>query len=164
MTYPIVNPYKDVEYKLCFETYSKDYLIKSWEWLNDSEIHCLTNTPSFSKDEQIVWYRSLKHRRDYLVWGISVNKIKIGVVGLKHITDISAEFFTYIGAKEYWGKGFGKQIMSFAQQYAYDMLHLRELTLKVLHNNIRAIGLYKYSGFVVDKEDEIYIYMKKEMD
>jgi hypothetical protein len=79
MIYPIVNSDNCADCKLCFEAYSRDYLIKSWEWLNDPEIHYITDTPSFTKGEQLVWYRSLKHRSDYLVWGISVNKIKIGV-------------------------------------------------------------------------------------
>jgi RimJ/RimL family protein N-acetyltransferase len=149
--------------KLCFELYSKVYLEKSWEWLNDWEIRYITNTPIFTKKEQIDWYRSLKHRKDYLVWGISINEIKIGVVGLKHITGVSAEFFTYIGVKEYWGKGLGKQIMGFAQQYSRDILHLKELTLKVLHGNVRAIRLYKNFGFLLEKEEDVYFYMRKKI-
>jgi RimJ/RimL family protein N-acetyltransferase len=159
LTGPGNNP--DDTCKLCFETYSKDYLEKSWEWLNEQEIRHITNTPNFTKEEQAAWYQSLKHREDYLIWGISINKIKIGAVGLKHITAISAEFFTYIGVKEYWGKGLGKQIMSFAQQYSRDILHLKELTLKVLHDNIRAIRLYEKFGFFSEKKENIYIYMRK---
>jgi RimJ/RimL family protein N-acetyltransferase len=163
MIYPIANSDNHADCKLCFETYSKGYLIKSWEWLNDPEIKYITDTPNFIKDEQIAWFQSLKDRKDYLVWGISLNKTKIGAVGLKHITEISAEFFTYIGEKEYWGKGLGKQIISFVQQYSYDTLHLRELTLKVLHDNLRAIRLYKDFGFFVEKSDDTYLYMKKRL-
>jgi RimJ/RimL family protein N-acetyltransferase len=162
MIYLIADPY-DVDYKLCFETYSEDYLAKSWGWLNDPEICYLTDTRNFTKEEQLAWYQSLKNRKDYLVWGISINKIKIGVVGLKHITETSAEFFMYIGVKEYWGKGFGKQIMSFAQQYAHDILHLKELTLKVLHDNIRAIRLYENFGFLPEEKESDFIYMRKKM-
>jgi RimJ/RimL family protein N-acetyltransferase len=149
--------------KLCFEPYSKIYLKKSWEWLNDQEVRHITNTPIFTKKEQMAWYQSLKHRKDYLIWGISINKIKIGAVGLKHIAETSAEFFTYIGVKEYWGKGLGKQIMTFAQEYSQNTLRLEKLTLKVLHDNIRAIRLYKNFGFFVEKEDDVYIYMRKEI-
>jgi RimJ/RimL family protein N-acetyltransferase len=162
MIYPIAD--SDEHTKLCFEIYSKEYLAESWKWLNDPEIRYTTDTPNFTKNEQLAWYQSLKHRRDYLIWGISINKIKIGVVGLKHITEVSAEFFTYIGVKEYWGKGLGRQIMLFIQQYSHDTLRLKVLTLKVLRNNIRAIKLYEHFNFILEKEDNIYLYMKKEID
>jgi RimJ/RimL family protein N-acetyltransferase len=108
----------EYEMLLIFEQFSMEYVEKSWEWLNDSEIRQLTDTLVFTKEDQLVWYESLPTKKDYRVWGISITGEKIGVVGLKKITKDSAEFFTYIGEKKYWGKGLGVQILSFAEEQA----------------------------------------------
>jgi RimJ/RimL family protein N-acetyltransferase len=162
----IVTPLiKSKKEQLYFEVFSKQYLDKSWEWLNDPEIRYATNTPIFTKDEQVSWFKSLKDKTDYLIWGVAVNDIKIGVVGLKNITDTTAEFFTYIGEKSFWGKGFGKQMLLFARDYACVILHLNILTLKVLHGNIRAINLYKgLKFFSEDVDDPVYTHMKMPLD
>ena len=52
---------------LRFVEFDHAFLRKSYEWLNDSEIKEMTNTPDFSPEEQKKWYESLKTNHNYLV-------------------------------------------------------------------------------------------------
>ena len=146
---------------LQFEVYSKEYLEKSWGWLNDPEIRLLTDTPVFSKEDQQRWFASLAERDDYIVWGVSVDGLKIGVVGLKNITSDQAEYFGYLGEKSYWGKGFGYQMLQFAEIYAREELKVSSLILNVLNINSRAIELYTRYGFTTSERDATHTYMIK---
>ena len=66
-------------------TYNKDFLPLSWNWLNDPEIKSLTMTPEFSKEDQLNFFNSIKERKNYKIFGIEFDNIKIGACGLKNI-------------------------------------------------------------------------------
>jgi RimJ/RimL family protein N-acetyltransferase len=146
--------------KVELEEYSEPYLNASWMWLNDPEIKKLTNTPVLTKDSQLRWYESLKEKEDYRIWGISLNNRPIGACGLKKITDNDAEYWGYIGEKEFWGKGIGKVIMNLMEEEAAK-LYLSSVWLQVLKVNERAIKLYIKEGYLIEKEDHNLIFMRK---
>ncbi len=129
-----------------FVAYSQVFLEKSWEWLNEPEIKLLTNTPDFSKEEQQAWFRSLPGRRDYKIWGVTESHKPIGVLGLKNITEHKAEYWGYIGEKEYLGKKIGPLMVAYAIEMAKEM-KLQGLYLKVIPQNQRAIKLYEKMNF-----------------
>ncbi len=55
------------------------------------------------------------------------------------------------------GKGFGKQMLSQALRYAFDIFGAQTVTLGVFANNGSAHGCYKAAGFVpVDTEKECF--------
>lgn len=146
------------------EEYSEVYLELSWEWLNDKDIKALTNTPQFSKESQNVWFESLKNKTNYKIWGVSYDNIPIGVFGIKNIDteDKVGEYWGYIGRKEYWGKGLGKQILLNLLNVAKDDLFLENIVLKVLIDNEVAINLYKKVGFnEVSRQDGLINMVKK---
>ncbi len=122
------------------------FLELSWVWLNDPEIKRLTNTPSFSKIEQKNWFDSLKEQRNYKIWGIDIDKVHIGVCGLKNISEIDCEYWGYIGDKKFWGKGIGSVILKSLIDYAKKQ-NLISIWLKVIKDNERAINLYTKFGF-----------------
>ena len=126
------------------------FLEKSWEWLHDPEIKKLTLTPDYTKEDQLNFYNSLFTRKDYWIKGINENCIPIGLMGLKHInqSEKSAQYWGFIGEKEYWGKGTGKFIINKAVEKANE-LKLRKLYLKVAKKNIRAKKLYLGMGFKI---------------
>lgn len=142
-----------------FVEYSEIFLEKSWEWLNDKKIKYLTCTPDFTKEQQKEWFLSLKDKKDYLIKGILCNNIPIGVVGLKNITKTDGEYWGYIGEKEYWNKGIGKELINYIFHYAYT-LNLKEIYLKVIKDNTRAIKLYQKMNFEKFLEENELIYMK----
>lgn len=47
-----------------------------------------------------------------------------------------------------WGKGLGTEITQLVLQYAFDVLHLHRVDLRVLEYNKRAIRCYEKCGFV----------------
>lgn len=142
--------------------YDRSFLDASFKWLADEEIKFLTNTPSFSKDVQEQWFLSLSEKEDYYIRGILADGIPIGACGLKHITNVDGEYWGYIGEKEYWGKGIGKQMMSFIENHAR-LLQLKQIYLLVIPENIRAIRLYNNKGYRKIEECNGMIKMCKQL-
>ena len=56
------------------------------------------------------------------------------------------------------GKGYGKEMLSLARAYAFDLLKVRKITLGVFAQNTNALCCYRASGFrpVVRSEPEQY--------
>ena len=53
-----------------------------------------------------------------------------------------------LGAREYWGQGYGTDAMQTLLRYAFTEMNLRRLTLLVFDYNPRAIRSYEKCGFV----------------
>lgn len=140
--------------------YSLVFLDRSWEWLNDPEIKALTMTPDFSKNDQMAFFKSLPSKKDYWIKGIMEDGIPIGAMGLKHITQQQAEYWGYIGDKNYWGKGIGSFMMEEAINKAA-ALGLKQIYLHVDKQNARAKQLYVKKGFVLTGEGDREKYLLK---
>jgi len=134
-----------------FVKYDEFFLNNSWKWLNDDEIKMLTNTPNFSREQQKEWFLSLTKKKNYYIKGMLFEGKRIGVVGLKNISLIEGEYWGYIGEKEYWGKGIGRQMINYILGVA-KAKNLQKLYLKVIDKNIRAISVYNTMGFKVVKD------------
>jgi RimJ/RimL family protein N-acetyltransferase len=140
--------------------YNLDFLNKSLSWLNDDEIRKLTDTPTITKEIQEVWFNNLKEKKDYLIWGIEFELLPIGACGLKNITNSDCEYWGYIGEKQFWGKGLGKEMMDLAEEKARE-LGKSSLRLKVIKENTRAISLYKKQGYFIKSETKSLYEMRK---
>lgn len=53
----------------------------------------------------------------------------------------------YIGDKDLWGKGIGREIMNELLEYCFTFLHMERVTLDYYTGNTRASGLYESLGF-----------------
>lgn len=144
--------------------FDENYLELSFFWLTDPEVKYLTQTSDVTKKSQRIWFDSLKSNKVYMVKGICVNNIPVGVIGLKHIDfkDKSAEYFGYIGDKKYWGKGIGTEAMRLIEDEAKKR-NLCTIYLRVLVENERAVKLYKKLGYKVIEEKESFLYMRKKI-
>lgn len=144
-----------------FTEYSQEFLEKSWEWLQDPEIKYLINAPDISKEQQQQWFDTLPLRKDYFIKGISHNGKPIGVLGLKNIdlTNKKAEYWGYLGEKEYWGKGLSPQMFEYILKIAKEHYNLEQIYLKVISENIRAIKAYEKVGFEYELQDNKNIQM-----
>ncbi|WP_139902244.1 GNAT family N-acetyltransferase [Clostridium thermarum] len=146
-----------------FVDYDEQYCDLSWAWLNDEELRKLTLTPYFTRESQKGWFHSLKDRTDYQIWGIECDNKPIGAVGIKNIREgKEAEYFGYIGEKDYWFKGIGREMMEFILRKARD-LGLNFLYLKVGKYNERAIKLYQKSGFQIYDDNEEILHMIRQI-
>lgn len=139
-----------------FSEYDEDFLHKSWQWLNDSEIKKLTLTGDFTREQQFAFYNSLPNRHDYKIWGVKDNDHKIGAIGLKKILNHEAEYFGYIGEKDYWNKGISKIMFEFILKQAQS-LNIERIYLYVSKENKRAIKSYMKNNFVILKENSVDI-------
>ena len=139
--------------------YDLTFLKKSWEWLKDPEIKALTLTPDFSREDQLKFYNSLPQKKDYWIKGVTKNNFPIGAMGLKNINIIegSAEYWGYIGEKDYWGKGIGKFILKEALTKGKE-LNLKRIYLNVSNKNRIAKSLYLKMGFKKQSSGEIEQY------
>ncbi|HDY8179548.1 TPA: GNAT family N-acetyltransferase [Vibrio vulnificus] len=143
--------------------YDEYFLDASWKWLNDQELKKLVMVGEFSKEQQTHYYESLKCRDDYKVWGIKYEETPIGVVGLKNISNNSAEYFGYIGEKAFWNKGLSRCIFFEIEQKMLDM-NINKLWLNVSIDNERAIMAYLKNGFVEIKKTSDTLTMEKCFD
>ena len=126
--------------------YNLVFLEKSWQWLNDPDLKALTLTPDFTKQDQLNFYNSIAQRKDYWIKGIEEDAKPIGAMGLKHINTKEAEYWGYIGEKEYWGRGIGSFMLQEAVSKAKEM-GLQKIYLQVIGHNSRAKKLYEKTGF-----------------
>lgn len=147
--------------KLALVNYTEEILEKSWKWLNDPDIKHLTSTPDFSKEDQQNWFAGLENNKNYWVRGIQYDNKIIGVAGLKKIdrSNKTAEYFGYIGEKEYWGKGLSKDLFSIIFKTAKQDFELESLYLNVIPDNIRAVKSYEKAGFIISDRTDSNIKM-----
>lgn len=147
-----------------FVKYTKEFFDYSKEWLSDKEIQRLTAAPETDDETRAKWFSELKDRKDYYIRGIAIDDLPIGAVGIKHIDyeKRTGEYWGYIGNKEYWGKGIGKQMLENMCEEA-GKLGLYTLSLKVVEFNDRAIHLYNKHGFEIIANNGGVILMQKEL-
>lgn len=129
-----------------FVPFDEKFLQQSSKWLQDEEIRMLIDAAPFSAEQQQQWFEQLPARKNYFIWGVECDHQPIAVTGLKNVTTSEAEYWGYIGEKEYWGKGIGKLMMQFIESAA-SKLQISNIYLHVSVSNQRAIASYKKSGF-----------------
>ena len=142
-----------------FVRFDEQFCDLSWEWLADEEMRYLTMTPPFTREHQLAWFSGLPDRSDYLIWGIRVDGVPIGALGIKG-TGICRDYWGYIGKKAYWDRGLGDALMREALTQARK-LNLKKLTLRVIRTNFRAIRLYEKWGFILREIDGDVVQMEQ---
>ncbi|MFA4827355.1 MAG: GNAT family protein [Candidatus Shapirobacteria bacterium] len=85
------------------------------------------------------------------IFDLSSNKL-IGDVGINSIDLVNhhAEIGLAIGDKNYWGKGYGTDVIKTALDYCFDQLKLNKVYLDVWQENQKAINCYLKCGFKQD--------------
>ena len=98
-------------------------------------------------------------------------------IGSQYFTHIdpktaTAEFGIFIGEKDALGQNYGTEVLQLALKYAFEEMHLNDVTLRALSDNERAIRSYESCGFKICQEqtqdvilDGIHreiVFMKKE--
>ena len=69
-----------------------------------------------------------------------------GLLDLDHVNR-SAEAGIFIGEKSYWARGYGEEAMRLLLDYAFNILNLHNIMLKVYAYNSRALRCYRKIGF-----------------
>ena len=146
------------EHKFELKVFDRETLEKSFDWLNDSDIQKGMNIRyEITKEGQETWFSKLESRVDYKIWAFCCDGVSIGAGGFRNITSESGELTCYVGDKKYWGTG--KYLVKLLLQKARE-LRFKEVKLKVLHTNDRALNCYLKSGFVQISQDELFKILK----
>jgi RimJ/RimL family protein N-acetyltransferase len=91
-----------------------------------------------------------KGGRDGATFAIEAGGTLIGTCGLFNVNELdqTTELGIGIGDKEYWGQGYGREVVALLADYAFRLLNRRKVWLRVWGNNERAIRAYRACGFV----------------
>ncbi len=83
----------------------------------------------------------------YEEYAIVVDGVHIGYCSIYNVTGTEAELGIIIGNRDYWGKGYGAEIMNQLTELCFNHLGVKRVHLRVLNSNARAIKCYEKSGF-----------------
>ena len=129
----------------------------SVRWRNDPDVFKYTGNTydhEITIESELGWIRRvIANPNDYRC-AILVDGIYVGNIYLTDIEGEAAEYHIFIGNKDYWGKGVAKHASCLLLDYAFNVLSLKRVHLRVRQENISAIKLYKKLGFCVDYKVE----------
>jgi diamine N-acetyltransferase len=126
------------------------------EWLNDPDVsRGLSLNVPLSQDMEEGWFDALKnHPAEERPLGIEIQTEEgwklIGNLGLMNISWLNrlAEVGIFIGEKQYWSQGYGRDAMVLMLRYAFNNLGFNRVWLRVFETNRRAVRSYEKAGFV----------------
>ena len=117
----------------------------------------------FTREGHENWIREMIHTGKAVQF-IILRKdtgMPVGSVYLRDIdrTHHKAEYGVFIGEKDAQGKGFGTQAAKLMLRYAFGILGLHKLMLRVFSENLPAIKSYEHAGFVREAylKDEVFL-------
>lgn len=126
-------------------------------WNRDSEWWRLlatepSNQHSVKKIQQ--WIERDQQKDNPVAYSFAIRTLQdnrlLGFVGLDGDTFPHGEAFLgiAIGEREFWGKGYGADVMKVILGYAFRELNLRRVSLNTFEYNPRALHSYKKVGFI----------------
>lgn len=121
-------------------------------WINDDETNQwrgLYHPTSFEEAKDWIETRRATSEERLTLSIIDKNGIHIGFVGLQAISSRSrrAEIWIYIGAKTYWGKGFGEDTIRTLANYALNEMNLYRIWLECNPEFTNIVHCYEKVGF-----------------
>src|SRR3989338_4003326 len=131
-------------------------------WFKNSEVTRFLlrheNPPPLREERE--YLRNQQRRADHAQWGIVVDDVLIGTVGLDRIDSEHrrAVYGIFIGNPRYWGQGLGTEAGRLAVGWAFRKLRLHRIELRVFAYNIRGIKSYQKIGFHPEGRLRDYIY------
>lgn len=135
--------------KVSLRPISDTDLLKMAQWEADPELRYLMGQ-LIEEMKELDWYSQMRQERNCRLFAIDAKGIGlIGDIELAHIAWRSgeAELIVRIGEKEYWGQGYGTDAVTLFLQYAFTVLNLKYVYLRVYNYNRRAIRCYEKCGF-----------------
>ena len=136
----------------------REDLEKFWYWVNDKEITQYLSDNLFriihTFEMEKNWLeKALINTPNQIRFAILEVK-KLELIGIESIMKIDwynrhGELGIFIGDKRYWGLGYGTEAIILLLDYAFNILNLNKIYLRVIEYNVRAIRAYKKIGFRV---------------
>ncbi|MDP1459804.1 GNAT family protein [Bacillus wiedmannii] len=160
-----------VEGSICIREIEEEDIECLRNWRNQENIKkYFINQDDITVKQQEEWFQNYKQKQDdkmFVIEETTNGYTKIGAVALYHINfhTHTVEFGRLmIGNELFVGKGYGKQAANLVCKYAFEVLNMEKIYLRVLVYNIKAIQLYHDIGFVIEKRNanDFYMILKKE--
>ena len=129
---------------LCEATQSDWELMLAWRSNPDLYQGFYTQDKPLTWDEHIKWIES--RNKDWRTFIILYEGRRVGIVTVANLDHWAPEVGFYVGEKNLWGKGIGKEAVGLGLEYikSYDRDYARTT---ILNNNYRSIRLIKSLGF-----------------
>lgn len=121
------------------------------QWLNDPEVAVnltlMCKTIGVVKEK--IFLDKLVHEENMFAIVCDQTDELIGNCGLLQLdtVDRTAEFGIFIGNKKFWNSGYGSEATRLLLGYAFRVLNLNNIMLRVFAYNARAIASYRKIGF-----------------
>ncbi len=127
-------------------------------WLNDPEVTMgLSLYLPLSFQDEKAWFESMHNQpqeKHPLMIEVAQDDdwVPVGNCGFGSLDwrVRSAEFGIGIGAKEYWGQGYGSEATKLMLQHGFNTLNLNRIMLRVFDINPRARRVYEKVGYVYE--------------
>lgn len=126
----------------------------AFRWMNDRDVsrNLMARYP-FSLESEREWVKGATKPLDFGNARFAVETkegVHIGHCGLHggSAENRRAELGIMIGEKEYWGRGFGTDVMLTLLRFAFEQMNLHKVTLGVFEFNERGLAMYTKLGFV----------------
>ena len=135
----------------------------SVKWRDDPEVFKFTGNiynHEITIDNELEWIRKVTANPTDYRCAILVDEVYVGNIYLTDIKEGTAHFHIFIGDKSYWGKGVAKRASLLILEYAFNVLNIKEVLLRVRNVNTSAYNLYLRLGFKDVKVDGIWTLMK----
>ncbi len=135
----------------------------AFRWMNDREVTSgLMARYPFSMESEREWVKGAAKPLDFGNVRFAVETmdgVHIGHCGLHggSAENRHAELGILIGEKEYWGRGFGTDVMLTLLRFSFEQMNLHKVTLGVFEFNGRGLAVYAKLGFVEEgrfREDQ----------
>lgn len=158
--------------KVILRPFKRDYLDKYWEYQNDVELLLLSSAEGVvpMEYERLVarFEDHLKSDRNHIAWfGIEVQGGKFIGQCLLHNFDYTAgtcELGVTIGDRDYFGQGYGRDVVSLLVKYAFRLRNMRKVWLTTNGTNLRAQRSFAKCGFVEEGRLRNHIWLDGRYD
>lgn len=126
------------------------------QWRNSKDVkRYFLHQEDITREEHINWLNNkvFKGKVCQFIICLSENNRPIGSIYIQGIDPVlkQGEYGIFIGDTCELGKGYGTEASYLIIDYAFHILGLETLYLRVLSDNTRAIASYKKLGFILDE-------------
>lgn len=137
--------------KVYLSPIDKEDYVKYTEWLNDMEVSIgmpFAASLIDQESEKNILEKLITSKYNFAVIENKTNKV-IGNVGFPNIDSVNqaAEVGIFIGDKEYWGNGYGREALELLMDFGFSLLNFNSIHLKLYSYNTPAMSCYKKIGF-----------------
>lgn len=101
----------------------------------------------FNMDQQIKWLKESTNKKDYYHWIIQYKSVDIGVISISNYDSVEkkSSLGLYIGSDEHLG--LGAFVPLYFYNFAFNILGITEIQVKIFFDNINTIKLHLLHGY-----------------